>query len=60
MRLSPLRCLKCGTVFTAAQSRYCTCCFADESYLKAAVEVTACPTPAPTTSDAARPASPAA
>lgn len=49
MRVSPFRCLKCGTIFTAAQGRYCTCCFADETYLKPALPEV------PATAEAPRP-----
>ena len=36
MRVSQSRCLKCGSVFVQSPRRisYCTCCFADETYLK--------------------------
>lgn len=36
MRAIQTRCLKCGTVFTSTGSRvlHCTCCYADENYLK--------------------------
>lgn len=36
MRVVQSRCMKCGTVFAAPRKRvsYCTCCFADETYLK--------------------------
>lgn len=33
------RCLKCGTVFasTAGRVLHCSCCYADENYLKAVI-----------------------
>lgn len=36
MRAIQTRCMKCGTVFTSTLDRvlHCTCCYADESYLK--------------------------
>jgi predicted nucleic acid-binding Zn-ribbon protein len=36
MRAIQTRCLKCGTVFASTGNRvlHCTCCYADENYLK--------------------------